>query len=60
VDKEMANAPMRRIQKLIVKINAPHLLSDEHKQRLEDAAHRCPVHKSMHPDREMPIEFGWG
>jgi putative redox protein len=50
VDKEMANAPMRRIQKLIVKIYVPYLLSDEHKQRLEDATHRCPVHKSMHPD----------
>jgi putative redox protein len=59
VDKEMANAPVRRIQKLIVKIHVPHLLSDEHKQLLEDAAHRCPVHKSLHPDIEMPIEFGW-
>jgi putative redox protein len=60
VDKEMANAPVRRIQMLIVKIYVPHLLSDEDKLRLEDAAHRCPVHKSMHPDIEMPIEFGWG
>ena len=60
VDKEMVNAPVRRIQKLIVKIHVPHLLSDRHKQLLKDAAHSCPVHKSMHPDIEMPIEFGWG
>jgi putative redox protein len=59
VDKEMANVPVRRIQRLIVKIRVPHLLSDEHKQLLEDAAHRCPVHKSTHPDIDMPIEFCW-
>jgi len=59
VDKEMANAP-RRIAKMAVKIHMPHRLSDEHQKKLEDAAHTCPVHKSMHPDLQMPIEFSWG
>ncbi len=60
VNKAMANAPVRRIQALMVSIHVPHRLSDEHKRQLEHAAHRCPVHKSMHPDIEMPIEFTWG
>jgi putative redox protein len=60
VEKEMANAPVRRIQKLAVKIHVPHQLSGECKQRLENAAHACPVHKSIHPDVQMPIEFTWG
>jgi len=60
VEKEMAAAPTRMIGKLAVKIHVPHHLSDDHKQRLEKAAHTCPVHKSMHPNVRMPIEFVWG
>ena len=60
VDKEMANEPVRKIQKLAVNINVPHKLTPDHRQRLEHAAHTCPVHKSMHPDVQMPIEFTWG
>ena len=60
VGKEMSNVPSRRIAKMAVKIYLPHSVSDEHRQQLEDAAHTCPVHKSMHPDLQMPIEFSWG
>jgi len=60
VEKEMVNTPVRRIQKLAVKIHVPHQLGDEQKKKLENAAHTCPVHKSMHPDVQMPIEFTWG
>lgn len=60
VDKEMATVPTRKIQKLAVKIHVPAALTDEQKQKLERAAHTCPVHKSMHPDVQMPIEFTWG
>jgi putative redox protein len=60
VDKEMANAPARKIKKITVKVRVPHQLSSEHRQALEDAAYTCPVHKSMHPDVEMPIEIAWG
>jgi len=59
VEKEMANAPVRMIQRLTVKIHVPHPVSDEHKQRLEKAAHTCPVHRSLHPDVQKPIEFTW-
>ena len=60
VDKEMVNAPVRKIQKLIVKIHVPQRLDDEQKRRLEDAACNCPVHRSMHPDVQVPIYFTWG
>jgi putative redox protein len=60
VEKEMANAPARKIKRISVKVRVPHLLSAEHRQALEVAAYTCPVHKSMHPDVEMPIEIAWG
>jgi putative redox protein len=59
VHKEMSAAP-RRIQRLAVKIHVPHPLSAEEREKLERAAHTCPVHRSMHPDVQMPIEFTWG
>ena len=60
VEKEMTAAPPRRIQSLTVKIHVPQSHSSENKQKLERAAHTCPVHKSLHPDIQTPIEFVWG
>jgi putative redox protein len=60
VEKEMANAPVRMIQRLAVKIHVPHAVGEEHRQRLEKAAHTCPVHQSLHPDVQKPIQFIWG
>ena len=60
VEKEMTTAPPRRIAKLTVKIHVPHTLSVEEQEKFVRAAHTCPVHKSLHPDVEMPIEFTWG
>jgi putative redox protein len=60
VEKSMTTSPPRRIAELRVQIHVPHVLSDDDKKRLEHAAHSCPVHKSMHPDVVMPINFTWG
>jgi putative redox protein len=60
VEKEMTASAPRRIQRLSVKIRVPHSVSPAHRQRLENAAHTCPVHRSLHPDVEKPIEFVWG
>jgi putative redox protein len=60
VEKEMLNHPVRRIRNMGVKIHIPHSIPASERRLLEDAAHTCPVHKSMHPDLEMPIEFTWG
>ena len=60
VQKEMVAAPIRRIGKLGVKIVVPATLTEEQKKRLEQAAMTCPVHKSLHPDVQLPVEFVWG
>jgi putative redox protein len=60
VQKEMANAPVRMIHTLAVRIHVPHTIAAEHRQRLEKAAHTCPVHRSLHPDVQKPIEFTYG
>jgi putative redox protein len=60
VTKEMATAPIRRIGRLAVEIHVPASLSTEDQQRLEKAAHTCPVHKSLHPDIDSPVTFHFG
>jgi putative redox protein len=60
VEKEMTSTPPRKIQRLGVKIRVPHSVSAEDRLKLERAAHTCPVHRSLHPDVEAPIEFKWG
>lgn len=60
VQKEMVATPLRRIGKLGVKITVPAKLTAEQKQKLERAALTCPVHKSLHPDVQLPVEFVWG
>jgi len=60
VEKEMTSTPPRMIASLKVKIHVPQTLSSENQQKLERAAHTCPVHKSLHPDVQTSIEFTWG
>ena len=60
VTKEMVTSPIRRIGRLPVTVNMPRQFSEEDQKRLENAAHTCPVHKSLHTDIEAPITFTWG
>jgi len=59
VDKSMSATPPRRISRLALKIEMP--ISADHPQAkmLKNAALACPVHKSLHPDIETPIEWIW-
>lgn len=57
VDKHMQTEPVRRIGKLVVNFQMPAGISTKHRQILENAAFTCPVHKSLHPDIEIPVEF---
>ena len=60
VEKHMTTTGPRRIARLPVEVRMPRALSPEDQQRLEHAAHACPVHKSLHPDIDAPIQFTWG
>jgi len=60
VVKEMVTAPTRRIGKLTVEITVPTVLTEEQQTRLREAALHCPVHKSLHPDVQLPVTFKWG
>jgi putative redox protein len=59
VTKEMAAQPPRRIARLTTTITMPTGIAAEHRQRLEHAAHHCPVHQSLHGEMEKPIRFIW-
>ena len=57
--KEMTKEPPRRIASLRTRLTIP--LPADHPQRaaLEQAAHTCPVHKSLHPEIDAASEFVW-
>ena len=59
VIKEMVQKPIRRIGALKTTVRFPAGLQvgDEDRKRLETAAHQCPVHQSIHPDIDAPIDF---
>lgn len=57
--KEMATAPARRIGRVVTRIRVPLPASHPQREMLENAAHTCPVHKSLHPDIDAAIEFVW-
>jgi putative redox protein len=63
VTKEMVTQPTRRIGALPVRITVPAeraaALSEADRDKLERAAHHCPVHQSLHPDVRAPIEFSY-
>ncbi|NRA94907.1 MAG: OsmC family protein [Planctomycetes bacterium] len=59
VKKLMTMDPVRRIGKLEVVFDLPASLSDADRDVLERAALACPVHKSLHPDMEIPVAFNY-
>ena len=59
VRKKMAADP-RRVGELEVIITVPAELDERARTTLERAALTCPVHKSLHPDLNIPVRFAWG
>ncbi len=59
VNKEMVQSPTRRIGRLTTVVTFPSALEldDAMKDRFIAAARQCPVHQSLHPDIDAPIEF---
>jgi len=43
----------------MVEIHCPSSVAVEHRTRLEHAAMACPVHKSLHPDVQIPVQILW-
>lgn len=56
VVKEMHDEP-RRIGALRVVIELPAGLGSDALRMLERAARGCPVHRSLHPDMQVPVDF---
>ncbi|MCM2370115.1 OsmC family protein [Aporhodopirellula aestuarii] len=59
VTKEMIQSPVRRIGRLATVVTYPAGvdLDEAMRSRLESAARQCPVHQSLHPEIDAPIEF---
>ena len=54
--KVMANNP-RRVVEVHVKIIFPRNYDEKERKILENAAHNCPVSKSLHPDVKQVLQF---
>lgn len=59
VEKTMSDKPPRKIAALPVTITMPAGIAEEHRAKLENAGHHCPVKRSIHPDIDAPIIFVW-
>ena len=59
VEKHMSTDAPRRIVKLPLIVRVPLPADHPDRPALEAAAHGCPVHRSIYPECEMPIEFVW-
>lgn len=57
--KEMAAAPARRVARLVTRIEVPLPADHPRREALVNAAHTCPVHKSLLAEIECPVEFVW-
>ena len=56
IEKTMSLNP-RRVGKLAVAIYVPAGVPVDKRIVLEEAAHTCPVHHSLHPDIEVVLQF---
>jgi putative redox protein len=56
VGKEMSQTP-RRIGRLPVVITLPASIPDDLRPAFEKVGRSCPVHASLHPDIDAPIDY---
>ena len=59
VEKEMTAVPVRRIARLTTVIEMSLPENHSYREALERTALTCPVHQSLHPDVEKPVQFVW-
>jgi len=61
VEKHMSQPPSpRRIARLPVVVHLPAGVPVEMRERLEKVGHACPVHASLHPEVDAPIDYRYG
>ena len=56
VGKEMIASP-RRIGRLPLTVHLPASVAEEVRPHIQRIAYACPVHASLHPDIDAPIEI---
>ena len=56
LEKHMSADP-RRIASVPTLIHMPASVPEDKRAKLEKAALSCPVHKSLHPEVETPVQF---
>ena len=59
VEKIMSKTPPRRIAALPVTVTMQAGIDPAHREKLEQAAHHCPVKISLNPDIDITIHFIW-
>jgi uncharacterized OsmC-like protein len=59
VEKIMRTTSPRRIDQLKVRLKMPIAADHAAAQKLMNAAEKCPVHISLHPEIIQTIEFEW-
>ena len=57
IEKHMSDESPRRIAKLPLVISFPLGISQKHRSALEETVQHCPVHRSLDPNIETPVEF---
>jgi uncharacterized OsmC-like protein len=57
IEKHMSPEAPRRIARLPMKITMPAGIEKKHRDALEETVQHCPVHRSLHPGVQTPVEF---
>lgn len=55
--KDMTTSGPRRVARLACTFHLPRSLTADQRQKLQNAAITCPVHKSLHPDVAIDVDF---
>ena len=55
--KEMVADPLRRVGRLVVDIHLPAAIHPSMRQAFENAAHTCPVERSLNPGTTVEMTF---
>ncbi len=53
------NANPRKIARLTVHFKLPSQIDSDYRDKLVQIAKTCPVHRSLHPEVDMPLQFEW-